>query len=480
MQIIPRYRITTTEPSFYDLPEASESEGNEPSIHSRSVVSGLSPVATESLSAKVRSLDEWSSIGDDCDLSRNEAETAIFEILSQSLDACIRKKGKRMELIHEQLREYVNTIATAYEKNSDDEYTLVDVLNLLRRTEFLWESRAVDSKSAHELGACPWDHFVLLFGAFVHRVKHTGSTNAALESQRHVIAQMYEGLSSCQQRRSVDFAFTAMEDDLEDLYEEITFGCPNFRSLVRKAVLSTDLDSETCLHSMLGQCDRLNSSTEATTCQRQSRQRNTANIGLILAAATVARFTQSRNLFLQESCAQYEMHNSEGSPEKSWDSWYYDEVMFLKAILLPLIDEVLRVLPGATYLKQGATENIAFWVNQGIKFNTPMVGQPSSRSSRSPVRTTSSNSISNAETYLASQMVTEAEWLSKIMSRYERKYETVLGNLGALAYKGRPCPFRKTKDLSEVHQHFKQQEWYRAHVNNEKILRRSKLLGELH
>ena len=114
---------------------------------------------------------------------------------------------------------------------------------------------------------------------------------------------------------------------------------------------------------MLQECDRLNSSSN--TDEREARQRNVANIGLILAVAAVARYTQSQGHFLQESRVHYKASNSEGCYERNWEHWYYCETIFLKDTLMPLIKEVLRVLPRATYLKEGATKNIAFWDEEG-------------------------------------------------------------------------------------------------------------------
>ncbi|CAJ1936054.1 unnamed protein product [Cylindrotheca closterium] len=148
--------------------------------------------------------------------------------------------------------------------------------------------------------------------------------------------------------------------------------------------------------------------------------------------------------------------------------------MFMKDVLLPLIDEVSAVLPLSGYLEEGATENIAFWDKGGqewtasnrLKFYMSnyrtMVQSPSTCCS--PSLAASEDSSSSA-IHLASQMVTEVESLSKVMARYERKYETVLGSMIALAYRGQTCPMNlEEQHLSDVHNHFKEQDWYRSHA----------------
>ena len=108
----------------------------------------------------------------------------------------------------------------------------------------------------------------------------------------------------------------------------------------------------------------------------------------------------------------------------------------------------------------------------GIKSNIRMLERaPSSFCYRSLSATTTSQNSGSSASYLASQMVTEAESLSKVMARYERKYEAVLGNLIALAYKGQQCPMDlEQQDLSDIHKHFKEQDWYRSHTGNDEVL----------
>ncbi|KAL3929416.1 MAG: hypothetical protein SGBAC_012222 [Bacillariaceae sp.] len=422
--------------------------------------------------------------------SQSKMESTIFEIMMHSLDSCIQKSEKRLQMTQELLRGFVSSIANTY-MSKPEGLKLRNITETLLRCNSLWESRDLNETSPYALGTKPWDHFVLLFSAFIHQVKHTGSTNATLESKQHLIAQMYEGMSSCQQRRSVDFAFALLEDEFEELYDEFNFGCPNFRSLVRKTVLSTDLENENTVHKMLGKCKKLNSMV----CEdeRQARQRNEANIGLILAMATVGQYTQSLDKFLQYSGNEYD-NVLKSSDYDASASWYYEQSMFMKDVLLPMIKELTSILPLAEYLEEGARQNIAVWDKSGQewmavrrlkqeKLHAVLESRPqmkkemccdTNKSNPRMLKRLSScdhslasthDSDSTAASYLASQMVTEAESLSKVMARYERKYETVLGNLTALAYKGQPCPVDlQRQGLSKVHNHFKEQDWYRSHA----------------
>jgi hypothetical protein len=181
---------------------------------------------------------------------------------------------------------------------------------------------------------------------------------------------MYEGKGSCQQRKSYSTAFELLEEGFGDLYEEIIFGCPNFRRTVRKVVLSADIESEDKLRTMLDKCDRLYA--KPCTDQRLSRQQNEANIGLILAMATVGHYTQSYGMFLSWNRLQLEENLQAyrcGRSEDRGDSWYYEQNMFFKDAIVPLIRQVQRALPKAMYLEKGAKKNIELWEQSGKEWS---------------------------------------------------------------------------------------------------------------
>ena len=69
---------------------------------------------------------------------------------------------------------------------------------------------------------------------------------------------------------------------------------------------------------------------------------------------------------------------------------------------------------------------------------------------------------------LTSQIISEVETLSKVVRRYERKIKTACGNLIAVAYKGQPGSDElKGQTWDKIHSHFKQQEWYRMHSDDD-------------
>ncbi|CAJ1970219.1 unnamed protein product [Cylindrotheca closterium] len=343
-----------SESSQSSIPDANASCGRIEEMNGNDCA--ICPVVVDL--APEKRINYWKQLHCDETSSQSEMGSTIFDMLMTSLESCTQNIG----IMQEQLRAFVSSIANIYLARSERSQ-LHNITQTLFRCNSLWEARDPNERSPYALGANPWDHFTLLFSAFIHRVKHTGSTNATLEREKHIVAQMYEGLQSCQERRSADFAFTLLETEFGELYDEITFGCPNFTIMVRKAVLCTDLENENTVREMLGNCAKLNSMDNCAD-ERQSRQRNTANIGLILAVATVGQCTQSLDQFLQYCGEEYDKA-MKASDSNSAESWYYEQSMFMKDVLLPLIEEVLPVLPLSGYLEEGAAENIAFWDKRG-------------------------------------------------------------------------------------------------------------------
>eukprot|EP00980_Cylindrotheca_fusiformis_P006388 scaffold1362_cov125-Cylindrotheca_fusiformis.AAC.11 len=298
--------------------------------------------------------------------TQTELQAKISDILVATIKRCIWKDDRRLQIIiDQQLPKFVRCIASIHNQEGRRGYTFHHVGQVFLRSAFLWESRdLLEDNSMSGLGMDPWDRFTLLFSALIHATKHCGVPNTQLERDNHLTYQMYEGKNSCQQRRSVDCAFGLMEEDFPDLYEEISFGCPMFKSNIRKVVLCTDLECTEKVQAILDQHNRIKSGQ----AQRTAIQQNIAAIGLILAMATVGHYTQSYDVFLAWNRIQLE-HNFlatwQGRAEDRSHGWFDEQCNVLRHIVLPLARHVQRVLPTAMYLEKGAMANIAMWEQCG-------------------------------------------------------------------------------------------------------------------
>eukprot|EP00980_Cylindrotheca_fusiformis_P002004 scaffold444_cov109-Cylindrotheca_fusiformis.AAC.1 len=312
--------------------------------------------------------DAWEDLSWPEATTQTELQAKISDILVATIKRCIWKDDGRLQIIiDQQLPKFVRCIASIHNQEGSSGYTFHHVGQVFLRSAFLWESRDfLEDNSMSGLGMDPWDRFTLLFSALIHAIKHCGIPNSQLEKDDHLTYQMYEGKDSCQQRRSVDFAFGLMEEDFPDLYEEISFGCPMFKRNVRNVVLCTDLECADKVQAMLDQHNRINRKPDQD--QRTAIQQNQAAIGLILATATVGHYTQSYDVYLAWNRNQLEQSlvaSWQGRAEDHSDRWFDEQCNVLRHIVLPLVRHVQKVLQMATYLEKGAMTNIELWEQSG-------------------------------------------------------------------------------------------------------------------
>mmetsp|Transcript_22486 Transcript_22486/g.55637 ORF Transcript_22486/g.55637 Transcript_22486/m.55637 type:complete len:1526 (-) Transcript_22486:168-4745(-) len=284
----------------------------------------------------------------------------IFEILSNVLQVCVGKGGARLKMMAGQLEKYIQTIADLYsDENLFHSFELA--AEVVLRANYIWDNWA------SEVSKDPWDHFMLLFAALIHGAQHTGVDNSQLEAENDVIFAMYRGKQAYQQRSSFDCAFETLEEDFEELHEEIVFGCPNFRACVKKLVVNfTDLESEEMLRSMVGNFEKI--MAKPSDNERVLKEQREAKVGLVLAMSTVGHYAQSYDMFLKWNNLNFQEHlkaHRSGRSEDPRDSWYYEQNMFFSDAVMPLVNQMERVLPKATCLGDCVLRNIEQWRRNG-------------------------------------------------------------------------------------------------------------------
>jgi class 3 adenylate cyclase len=304
---------------------------------------------------------DWEDLQWEEGVSGTEVPSKVFDILFSILKACVGKGGERLKVIDEQFREYIQSIAALY-RSENVFHDFDHASQVVLRANFLWENWA-------ELSNDPWGHFVLLFAALIHSAKHTGVDNTQLEAENDLICQiqMYRGKQSYQQRSSFDSAFEMLEEDFEELYEEIVYGCPNFRSIVKKLVVQfTGMESKEKIRSMLETFEKV---TEMpSTSARVSKEQREARTGLVLAMATVGHYSQSYEMFLHWNQLDFQEHlkaHRAGRSEDPRDSWYYEQTMFFSDAIVPLVNHVEKILPRSTRLGDNVRRNIGLWRTNG-------------------------------------------------------------------------------------------------------------------
>eukprot|EP00980_Cylindrotheca_fusiformis_P018742 scaffold6241_cov129-Cylindrotheca_fusiformis.AAC.19 len=299
-------------------------------------------------------------------LSQTESALKMFDILSSSFKSCIKKEGQQMRDINEQLCKFVMRVATLH--NQDITFhNFNHTTQVFTRAIFLKDRYDnAEEEYCRGSGLDPWDRFVLLFSALIQCMKHEGVTNAQLEREKSPLCQVYEGKGSYHQRYSITCAFDMLEDEYGELYEEIVFGCPNFRTSVRKTIVSADTETGFKLSTMLANYDRIMQKPRID--HRVVREQKEANLGLILAIASVGHYSQGDELFLsqnqlhfQEQLEAYQC-GREGDPRHSW---YGERLVYLNDVFLPLVLRLQKILPNSTFLEDGTRKNIQMWEKNG-------------------------------------------------------------------------------------------------------------------
>jgi class 3 adenylate cyclase len=163
------------------------------------------------------------------------------------------------ETIRTQLRDYVTTIACAYNDNpfhnfEHASHVTMSANKILKRVvnadHVKVRNNSLDNLASkihdytYGITSDPLTHFACLFSALIHDVDHPGISNAQMLKEKHALAEVYDGKSIAEQN-SFDFAWgLLMEtqfDDLRDCLFENEEDLKRFRQLVINSIMATDV-----------------------------------------------------------------------------------------------------------------------------------------------------------------------------------------------------------------------------------------------
>jgi hypothetical protein len=207
----------------------------------------------------------------------------------------------------------------------------------------------------------------MAFAALIHDTKHLGVTNAQLEAENHLVYQMHGERGCCQERHSLHCAFGILEDEFRELYDEVVFGCPRILHVIRKVVLSTDLESVEILRKRVEKFKRVMGNPCMS--DRTIMERTHAAMEMILTMANIGHYAQNHQLFLQWSQASFQEKLQAGlfkSANDPREGWYTLQIEFFGDVILPLIDQIENILPQSHCgLREGAENNMKLWQEGG-------------------------------------------------------------------------------------------------------------------
>eukprot|EP00980_Cylindrotheca_fusiformis_P012781 scaffold3128_cov90-Cylindrotheca_fusiformis.AAC.2 len=235
------------------------------------------------------------------------------------------------------------------------------------------------------------------------------------------------------------------------------------RQLLVNSVMATDIFDEDLRVLRQLRWEQAASSVNCKATLVMEHVLQTSDVGHTMQSWEIYREWNER--LFNEMYAAFRDGRAEKDPS---ESWYQGELWFFDNWVLPLTHSLKR--SGALniiseQLLEQASQNRLRWEREGQEVCEAMMMAAKKR----PRRTTSFNTLSSssfrsdsltaAESSLASTMLGEIESLSKVMQRYERKMETACGNLIAITRKSE----RDTRSIgpgrkswSSLHKHLRQ------------------------
>eukprot|EP00980_Cylindrotheca_fusiformis_P018898 scaffold6315_cov116-Cylindrotheca_fusiformis.AAC.9 len=303
---------------------------------------------------------EWQEVSVGVSSTDEDVQRRVFEALFEALTECVDKSAKRLQVIESQLRTFVQDIAAQYSSNRPF-YNFRSAAEILLRADFLWEHHS--NYERHD----PWDRFILLFSALVHNLDHTGVPNSQLEAEGHPLVDQYKMRGAYQQRSSMDSALEMIEDDYEELYEEVFFGCPTFRKSVKSLMmLDADMESDNNIPTLLSNLGHVISQSAGD--GRQSRKRSEACSGIVFVLAAAGYYCQSYDKFLRWNGLHFQEELEAFRSGRSTDprpEWHNTQALIFDEIIVPIVDLVETIIPKVAYLKQCALSNKNLWALNG-------------------------------------------------------------------------------------------------------------------
>lgn len=306
----------------------------------------------------------WDDLCWKTSLSQQELISKVSETLLAALSSCVHKEGKRLEMMSEQLHAFVEAVAELH-NNENAFHNFAHATEAFLKADFLWNERSNDDANPYALGKDPWDRFILLFASLIQNVNHVGFKNEQLRATNHIIFQKYKNRDRYQQRHSFSSAFDLLEEDFPDLYEEISFGCPTFRSTMRKLVLSSCIESVQSVREVVSAVQQV---TGPCRDAPSAREQNEAIMAAILAMAEIGHYCQRFDLFLSSNQREFQELMQSYKAGRSDDprvGWYYEQTLFFDDAIVPLAAEIESILPEASYLVDNAKRNIVSWRMSG-------------------------------------------------------------------------------------------------------------------
>jgi hypothetical protein len=317
-------------------------------------------------------------------------------------------------------------------------------------------------------------------------VGQTGVPNGRLGEENPELAEKFRNKSIAEQNSIVTAWEILMTDSFRNLHHclfESTKERERLRSLLVNCVMATDIFDSDLRALRQARWEKVFSEgpTLFECSKEEANCKATVVTEHIMQASDVAHAMQEWDLLYRQwnECLYSEMYDAflEGRAEKDpSDGWYYKgELWFFDNWVIPLARNLSECgvldMVSEQLLKQ-AKHNRFKWEMEGEEISRLMFETAKAKHKARRTLSSMSSELSVASEHssamLTSQIVSEVESLSKVVKRYEKKMEAAVGTLIAVAYKGQPgASDLKRKSASKIHEHFREQDWYRMYSDDD-------------
>jgi hypothetical protein len=412
-------------------------------------------------------VDTWGDLRFKEDLPFEDLRSRVHGIVSVLLFECVHVDEAKLESISRQLLDYIERLSMLY--NEENHYhNFHRAAHVLLCANHLWGRASINNdRPTYGRDRDPWDHFIIVLAALIHDVQHQGVTNAQLEAENHETFLLHGGRGSCQQKQALHSALSLLEDEFQELYDELVFGCPKFLHLVRKLVLATNFESAAELLKNIDNFDRTMGNSGMS--DRSIMERNQATMEIIIAMAAMGHFAQDYQVFLQWNQASFQENlqaHSRKHGNDPRDGWYVQQTECFENLVLPLIDLVERVLPPSSCnLRKRAEKNMQAWKEGGREW---LEAYRLHSASIEDVlgKTELCHGLEDLTSQIRERRIEER--ISKAVERYEKKLEAACNALIAVTYKENEDSAKelKKKPVTSIGRNVRQQGLYKSYSDD--------------
>lgn len=328
-------------------------------------------------SRSICSQESWAAIGWSEYLTTEDLVAHVHDLMFGILCKCVVDDSGNLpddlDLLGSQLFGFIRQMSMYY-NSAVRFHNWRHACHVVLGTSYLIEK----TQQAADVDTNPWIRFTIVFAALIHDVKHVGVPNRQLETENHVLCQVYDS-GSCLERQSIHVGTSIFIEKFPELSAVVLKGFPKFLHFVNTAVLATDTASMDTQRRTREKCERVLAAEDMS-----SPERTETILEHILLLADVGHCSQKYSTFLTWNETFYEeclMNYMSARGEDPRTCWFENQIGFLENYILPLADRWEQLLTRSFGVKEGVVYILQRWNRNGYAWTNQMISGMGSDSS---------------------------------------------------------------------------------------------------